>query len=286
MIAMPKAKNHVVPEFLLKRFKGEAGDFYYYNKEKGGPVEHRNTKNVFYKRRYYVTRSENGSTDTSLEDFYSELETVAKPLFDWIEIHLERRLVPKLKQESRSFLNIFMATQFKRVPDRIEKLDYFKNPLPELRKLVEDGIERGDIPASSREELEKWSEEKVQQVMNQARVDSLRLYSAKVLRALEYKHVCWAIAKSGSGFIIGSNPVVRDLYSLTSNLRSQNVIIWLPLSSKSLIGFCGYRKANLIFEFDEKHCDLINRDMFEQSSQVAAPTSALLENLLVEEKAA
>ena len=64
------------------------------------------------------------------------------------------------------------------------------------------------------------------------------------------------------------------------------MIIWLPLSAKSLIGFCGYRKENQIFEFDEKHCELINLQIFEQSTEVAAPTFALLENLLVKEEAA
>ena len=145
---MAKNKNHVVPEFHLKRFQGAEGDFFYFNKSKGGAIKHRNTMNVFYRRRYYVKKSEDGSTDTSLEDFYSQLETVAKPLFDLIENNLEMRVAPKLTPESRAILNLFVATQFKRTPERIEELDYFKSPLSELRKLVEEAIERGDSVAA------------------------------------------------------------------------------------------------------------------------------------------
>lgn len=104
MVSKPRAprRQHDVPEMLLKRFTNDDGKFYVFDKskpEKG--IQYVTPYGAFWEPHFYTSRTADGEKDTSLESYYSKLESDTDPIIEKIVCAVRNSEKPNLTEEEK-----------------------------------------------------------------------------------------------------------------------------------------------------------------------------------------
>jgi len=262
-------RHHFVPEVLLKRFMDSAGWVHAYSKDDpDAKIRKERPCNVFVRRHLYSTEDQAGAKDPAVEREFSQLETLIGPILDKFENAAARNDVPNLTPEERLVWHYFFALQFKRVPDFLHRPEFvadaesfFHQTLDELRRKYPDRVE----------EIDGFSHEASRFVKN-AQIGALQSVSAEVIDVLEARGIALLrLTSPNKAFIIGSRPVVQFAFRKGRTLREPSTEMWLPISSRLLVGVGHTNAPESILSLDD-HAAVrhVNVAIAEQSSHIAS----------------
>lgn len=265
-------RNHVVPVSHLKRFRSLENNFFYFNvKNSNTLVKHRNPKNVFWYKDFYVSKDANGCRDTSLEsEVYNRLETDSKKVFDKIITSVRKGDTLSLTSEEIDITQNFIANQMMRSPE------------------FQRGLETGnnEIFLESMNELE-WTngpflrllmEKNKLRVLQTAKCDVLKSpkHRTYMYKAIKSKGLYIAkIVKQNCQFLIGSNPCARFQFE-GDNLGSPLTEFFLPISYDVAIIPYGYPGQITIFSIPEEMLLSVNKVIVSQSDEIAGASYELV----------
>jgi len=103
--------HHTVPKFYLKGFKEDDGHIMVWHR-KDGKIYQKALKYASTSPGYYTVLDKNKNESDMVENFYSSIESNAKPVFGKMTCIFPQ--VPAYGSEERTAMSIFLATQFTR----------------------------------------------------------------------------------------------------------------------------------------------------------------------------
>lgn len=277
------ARHHYISRGLQSNFCFEGEQIYYYSKHAPqNGVKPRNTGSIFQKSNLNARKLAPGKFDNSLEDFFSvEFDDyVPKFLAMLNDYHFKNGNLDKGLM--RRFIQ-FLYNHWNRTPDRHQKtlkdVVSRKNVLALIAK-----YESEYRKVSEQEKQLLLSNELMEDRKNEVHIRSLFKQSEKVLNAFAEMYFVTASPSTGrKQFILGSNPVVRFENSLDTSLKKGDIEIWTTLTPKLAFGLLTVESKYPKIILDDKRMELLNSEIFNQSSSVAAKNRKILESLVAKQ---
>ena len=137
MITPPNDKttsaHHTVPKFYLKGFKDDEGHITVWNRNTGS-LRKKALRYTSVTRGYYTVLDKNKSESDMVEDFYSHIESAAKPVFEKMTCVFSQ--TPAYNSEERTSLSIYLASQFFRTKQVRRKSQLLYDYIFKLQELV------------------------------------------------------------------------------------------------------------------------------------------------------
>lgn len=265
-------RNHVVPVSHLKRFRSLENNFFYFNvKNSNTLVKHRNPKNVFWYKDFYVSKDANGCRDTSLEsEVYNKLETDSKKVFDKVITSVRKGDTLSLTSEEIDITQNFIANQMMRSPEFQRGLesgndDIFQETMNKLERTY--GL-------SERLLIEKDKS----RMLQTAKCDVLKspLYFKNTYNAIKSKGVfIGKVEEQSWQFLIGSNPCARFQFE-GDNLGSPLTKLFLPISYDVVIILGGAPKQTTVFPVSGDTVLSVNKMIASKSDEIAGASYELV----------
>lgn len=144
------AKHHYNPNFNLRRFANEQRTLWVLDKntgrvwaKKGGRSDR---YDVFAENGYNTVRYADGTDDSSVEDFYTEVEALAAPVIDSIIRVTNVDLMPAIRAIDKDNLVRFLWAQWARSPS--QRLHALRDGTAEgaVDEALQDASERFGVP--------------------------------------------------------------------------------------------------------------------------------------------
>lgn len=275
MTAQPKRHHHVARNFQL-RFADERGLLHAYNKgipDKG--VFATNPANLFVQKDLYTVRNKDGTRNTSLENWYSQLEGAVAPLLDHIEAHCLGGHRPGLPPDAKELWDTFFYHQQKRAPDIFTRLGLENDFYTDLPRHIAD-YERARGPLTEADKRELQSPAALERMLEFAKVKARSLPGEDVMDFLATKGLAFAIAPPNKAFILGDHPQARRG---GSDLRDGNVELWMPIASRVAITPWGPPGTETLVRASADNVRVTNEVIYSQSNVVAARSPKLIASL-------
>lgn len=278
-MSIPK-KHHYVPQFLLKNFSNEQGEFWCYNKKAPKLGIHlTRPEKSFYRKDYYTIETAS-EKDYSKELLFSSIESSTKPIIDKIISSAHANRLPNLSTEERQIFNRFLFLQWKRTPDGLasrysdteleESLDahlmYFSQ---KFRTLTD---EEKDIVRSP---------EARKRIIHASRVIAIADQGDFIQDVLKITDMVIArIDKRNKSFVVGSNAVVKLTPPGETRIGMNGVEIWMPISPEVAVCIAsGAGNEGLVMLNENESIRVLNSIIFRSSEIVASRSKMLLESL-------
>lgn len=267
--------QHFISQMQLKRFAGEDGRLYVFDKRVGNLL-HIAPENFFGQNNLYTIEDMEGEKDASLEVWFSSLESRASPVLDKIIAAARANQCPRLTASEKQAWDLFFYMQWKRVPDvhkglasKAETDALIDRTLHVLRKNYPDRLEeinKLDTPIQ-RKRLAQGGLVRGIQIVGRAVLPALGQRGLAILK----------ITAPGENFAIGSLPIVR----MRGNLNDPDVEAWLPIASDVAVGVGQERgKETLAGVHDPAVIEEFNRTTAVQGTAFGARSRALIEDLV------
>lgn len=277
---IPKGQ-HFLPVMLLRRFTDESGRLFFFSKrcpEKG--VLPGTPEQLFRETHIYTAKDRAGTTDVSLEKYYSKIEGAVSLIIEKIVTSARNGLEPHLTPQERDTWDSFFGHQWRRVPDLHRKILEEAN-FESFVKRTLNAIEAvgGPLPADVRRDLQEPSA--VKRIKQNAKVQALKTSPAQVLGILKGKGLGIAVIRDpGASFVIGSLPIVKVTSPGHVHLADPEVTAWLPISSDVAISPAPCPPdAVLIAEVSVAYVRILNAEIFSQSTSIAGRSPDLIASL-------
>jgi hypothetical protein len=276
-------RHHTVPQFMLREIAAEDGTLFAYDRRTPdrGVFSERFQK-LFVEKHFYSYELEDGRKDPRPEQFLSELESNAAPVFKRV-IHAARQgRLEDLSRQDRGAMTSFMYFQWKRSPDTISTrmLDAFDTE-------IDQGLERFERehrPITQAERASFASPDFRQRMRRNARVGATVGAGGEALQAIAKTglHVV-RIAHARKSFAIGSRPVAKLTLPGDTVIGSPNVEFWMPIAFDVALVWCGPSVYRLVQCVDAALIRNTNLSIARQSTVVAARAAALVKSLIMHE---
>lgn len=125
--------HHTVPKFYLKGFKEDDGHIMVWHR-KDGKIYQKALKYASTSPGYYTVLDKDKNESDMIENFYSSIESNAKPVFDKMTCIFPQ--VPVYGSEERTAMSIFLATQFTRTKQSRRKAQLLHDYIYKLHKII------------------------------------------------------------------------------------------------------------------------------------------------------
>lgn len=261
-----------------RRFTDVEGKLYVFDKcDPRAGVRHKVPKKSFVQRDLNTIEQTDGSRDTSLEAWYSKLETEVAPTIEKIVDAARARRTPNLTEVQRNVWDNFSYHQQKRAPDIFRKLGLEQRFGESLeREIAQLEREIGPLPAEVLEELK--SPKTARRMIQHASVHARGRGSEQVIAALAERGIAIAmIAKPNKSFILGDHPMAR--MGPDGNLGHPATELWFPIASDVAVSPWGPAFAEKLYLFSGDDVRRVNTVIAENSNIIAGRSEALIRSL-------
>ncbi len=274
-------RNHYNPKLLSRRFTDQNGNLFFFDKrcsERG--VRIARPENLFVQGHLYTAIEADGSKNSFLETFFSELENRAKPVIDKIVESARKGCLPGLTDWEKKIWDHFSYYQWKRVPECIESTSNIAAFESSVQQLVTK-FEREFRPLTLAERENLSNPRTMERMRQNAIVESLALPSARVLDVLSQKGLAIFITrKPKKSFVLGSRPVLKLTAPGRTDLSHPEVEMWLPIAYDIAVSPMPSPPCEKIIECTEdRHVRHLNEAIFKQSQIIAGRSHALIASL-------
>jgi Protein of unknown function (DUF4238) len=273
--------NHIVPELILKNFRNEKGEFFYFSKLKPHkPIEHRNTSSVFVKRNLYISVDADGNRNTSLESVhFQKLENEVKPLIEKILLAARVKKTAKLSEGEKSIWDRFFTFQMKRSPEFHRIVPMMGSTYQAINWAVAEAEkEYGEVSDDIVNEL--LAEPNASRLHQEAKVRALGQDSPKTFEALANRGIAVCIPKkSNKSFVIGSQPIARVRHE-GKTLADPEIAAFFPISFDVAVSPWGQRGTESLIGLDDSLVREINRTVLLNSDEIGSRSIELLRSLI------
>lgn len=274
-------RHHFVPQGLQRRFTNTDGRLFAFNKRLAGRgVWETSPLNLFVEGDLYTAIADDGSKDIRLEHYYAELDAAGSAVIARIVDAARAGRRPDLSTEEKALWDLFLYTQWKRVPDVHAALSLradFENTLAGLLREYEDTHR----PLTARERLRLSDQSYATRLRENSIVKWLALQSAQALSGLAARGLGVArIARGGKSFVIGSHPVVKLTSPGHTHISDVEVEMWLAIASDVAVTLYGRTGEEKLVELsDDREIRRLNELVALQSTAFAGRSRALIESL-------
>lgn len=206
------SKHHFVPQLILKRFRSESGELFYFNLDQPEkPIISRNPGSIFYSRNLNTLADR---SQTREQQFAEKLDTPFDALLNRVEVVKDRASTVSFTQGERALAACFLYYQWSRRPT-----------------IVEDVLSNGNIEVLDDEEREairvlnesiSSGNPELAEFLHNVRAMSLVHMNPDVVKEIQNRGLCIVRNETGQPFIIGSKPISRYiglLHSLTGEAK-------------------------------------------------------------------
>ena len=222
------SKHHFVPQLILRRFRSESGELFYFNLDQPEkPIISRNPGSIFYSRNLNTLADR---SQTREQQFAEKLDTPFDALLNRIEAAKDRASSIPFSEDERALAACFLYYQWSRRPTIVE--DVLSNGNIEV---LDDG-EKEAIRILS-ESLNSEDPE-LSEFLHNVRAMSLVHMNPDVVKDIQNRGLCIVRNETGQPFIIGSNPIFRYvgmLNSLTGETKYEVNQICFAVSSDLML---------------------------------------------------
>jgi hypothetical protein len=279
LAAPPDPKHHhYVPEMLQKRFVDADGWLHVYNRNhapsglyKGRP------SSIFHQRHLYSEMLEDGTKDPSLERRLSRLEHLANGVIEKVVASARQGRPASLSAEERDIWYVFLAIQWKRVPDLHDQITTDAEALVMFDELI--ARTRQDRPQWG-SQLDAMAQPQARRRMLQnARVGSLGT-SPQIMEALRSRGMAVVrITRPAKQFVLASRPVIKLTAPGKTDLHHPECELWLPVAHDVAIGLGQGRHQVTLHPAAAHHVRQMNLAAASQSSILASGSPQLVLSL-------
>lgn len=232
----PLAKrHHVVPRMLLKRFVDAEGWLHAYTRSQAARGVYRSRpENLMVETHRYSEITEDGRRRPIVEQRLSILEHAAETVIAKLIDAARSRIQPELTPAEFDIWYLFLAIQWRRVPDLHLQINTEQDALELFGKIIADAREQ--FPGYGAE-LDRFEEPKMRaRLIHNARVGSLSV-SPEVLAALRFRGIGIALVnRPDKQFILSSRPVIKLTHPGKTDLRHPECESWLAVSPDVAMG--------------------------------------------------
>ncbi|MAB11746.1 DUF4238 domain-containing protein [Hyphomonas sp.] len=222
------SKHHFVPQLILKRFRSESGELFYFNLDQPEkPIISRNPGTIFYFRNLNTLADR---TQTREQQFGEKLDTPFDALLKRIEMANEHASTISLTEGERALAACFLYYQWSRRPTIVE--DLLSNGSMEA---LDDG-EKEAIRVLS--EGMGSCDPELAEFLHNVRAMSLVHMNPDVVKDIQNRGLCIVRNETGQPFIIGSKPISRHvglLHSITGETKYEVDQMCFAVSSNLML---------------------------------------------------
>ncbi|MCY4437348.1 MAG: DUF4238 domain-containing protein [Chloroflexi bacterium] len=269
-------RHHYIPRMLLKHFVDERGNLYCFDRDsRDRCVTRRNPKTLFTFRHLYSFHKLDGERDYSTEeDFLRAIENKASPIVEKIVCNARKAELSYLTPDENSVWVEFFFTLWKRLPALRDSSASSQLRSEQNQQWYREIKGIADGEAIDFYEMEEFLK---QEAWPRAIPETNELMETRILPTLRRMSLCVVIVeKEQSGFVIGSNPIVKALPHL--DLDHPEVEIWTPLAHDVAVVFRHGRPDELYYATDE-FIQRLNERVFEQSKEIAGRSREQIKSL-------
>lgn len=274
-MSIPK-RHHYVPRFILANFVDDAGKLWA-GWVGGGPVWSAAPDEVYVERHLYTSIDAAGNRDTELEQAYSVLEGMAKPLVDRFLANGRSGAAPLVTDAEKAVWDEFLFHQMKRVPAMLSALEKKQNWAERLEAVIDKLRERG-VYVDEKILTELRSPVGLERLKKNATVKALSADSPLVRILLGAANIELGVAPAGTCFAISSHPIAGIRAGLQS-VRSGASEMWLPIASDVAVRVA-FGGENRTMTLAQSKIESINRDSLGQGDYLAGASQSLIESLI------
>lgn len=269
--------HHYVSKFFQRNFANERGCLYYFDKRcPSQGIREKRPKAIFSEEHLNSVERKDGTRDTSLEKWYSLLESKAAPVVRRIVVAAESQKLPLLTHAEREIWYNFVYHQQKRPPDTFARLGLVETLPKDLLEFIA-AFEREHRPLTKKERLEFLSEDGTQRIAKMASVVARGKGSQDVIDVLASRGLAIAwISPPDVSFVLGDHPMAR--MGTDANLAGTE--LWFPISSLVAVSPFGNANTEYLVPFDKQQVQRVNKVIYEQSNTVASRSKPVLGALI------
>lgn len=273
-------RHHFNPQMLLRRFSDEDAKLYFFDKrrqEKG--VLRTTPKDLFVQRHLYSTIEIDGTRDTSLEQYYARIESIADRIIEKITSAARSGKLPNLSESEKGEWDNYLYRQWSRVPDlQVNIQNKFDGILAESIKEFEKDVR--PLTAEERASLEK--PETRTRLKHNSRIKALSAPPGEAVELLSTLGLgVAAITRSNKSFVIGSLPVAKLTLPNRTHISDPSVEVWLPIASDVAVSPFGSKGSERLIQLDrDRHIRALNTAIFRQSTVIAGRSKELITSLV------
>lgn len=274
-------KHHYVPQLVLRRFCDGDGKLWLFNKKAPHLGVHSGSpESVFYETHLYSLR-ENGVRDSSLETYFSELESSVAGVIEKLCSSGRLGFQPRLTAPEKRVWDEFMWFQWKRTPDSLTStLSDF-----DFDRRLEDAIEEFEDqvrPITNLERENILSLPKKKELRENVRVKVMGHPGFNAQEVLENTGLAVAVVrKPNKSFVIGSRPVLKLTPPGETRLGQAGVEAWLPIAHDVAICVIPGKGNEVVLTLDDdRKLRDFNRTVLGQSTMIAGRSEALVKSLV------
>jgi hypothetical protein len=271
-------RHHYLAQSFQQRFTDAAGKLYIFDKRRRhAGVRYGIPKNEFVQTDLYTIIEKDGSRDTSLENWYSKLESDIAPIIDKIAKEARAQRLPLLSFFERSTWDMFFYHQQKRGPDIFRKLGLVQRLSQLLPNLIAE-FERDFRPLTPNEREEFKSPATFERLTQYASVRARGQGSSMVMSALAARGIAVAlITNPNKSFVIGDYPLAR--MGPDGTLSHPETELWLPIAADVAVSPWGNTASEKLILIGTEHVRTINKVIFDHSNVIAGRSEALIRSL-------
>lgn len=234
---------------------------------------------VFFKKNLYSAVDSKGVRDTSLETGFRPMEHQASILINSILETVRKQRLPGLTADMRSFLDLFVYYQWKRVPDTVDRTV----SRADLDALAAESIaefERDVRPLTDEERKQFADPATWERMIKNSRRDVIASGSPEVVDAFSKMTVNFVhVRNPKKAFIIGSAPVVKLNLPGQPHINAPATQIWLPIASDVAIAYSGQKPGRYVPVTDAQEIKQVNLSIAWGSNLIASRAAALTASL-------
>ncbi|NKM69410.1 DUF4238 domain-containing protein [Rhizobium laguerreae] len=230
-------------------------------------------------RHLYSYVNPDGSKDSSLEQWFSQLEGTAAPILRKIVANARQAKRPSLTAAEKEIWDAFLYQQWRRVPDLYASLLAPEAHKAEVEHLLDELSTLGR-PVSNWERSQLLEPVSLKRMRQNVRVSSLTTGSEMVLSALGRRGLAVAkLANPRKSFILGSRPVVKCTLPGITDLSDPRVELWLPISYDVMAGIGRLDEREILVPLNDQQVRLQNEAAAAQSTQIVGRSRELVQSL-------
>lgn len=274
-------KHHFVPQMLLRRFCDEDGRLWYYSKRAPHIGIASGTPQALFYEKHLYTSDEGGVRDTSLESYFSQLESEANTIIEKICTAARARRLPGLTVQEKKVWDLFFYFQWKRTPDFINSTTSYADFEESLAESVAE-FEQRIRPLTDKERERILSEAGKERLRKNVRVKVIGNPGAEVQTVLNNMGIgVVVIRKINKSFVIGSSPIVKLTPPGETRLGQPNVEVWLPIAPDVAVCAVPGKGREIVMTLNDfQWLRAINAAIFLESTLIAGRSEALIKSLV------
>lgn len=271
-------RHHYFAEDFQQRFTDAEGRLFIFDKRRPQVGVRRDTPhNSFVKRDLNAFTETDGTRNTELETWYSQLEGEVKPIIEKIVEAARALQVPSLSEAERNVWDNFFYHQQKRAPDIFHKLGLVETFDQDLEREIAE-YERDIRPLTTEEHELLRSPEGKQKIIQNASVQARGHGSEEIVATLAGHGLAMAIiTKPTKSFIIGDHPLAR--MGPDGKLGHPATELWFPIASDVAVSPGGPRGFERLVPVSSDDVRRVNKVVAENSNIIAGRSEALIRSL-------